>query len=436
LAADTILTAYLLIFTVQLLVALGLDLLNLRHVQRNLTKIPEFFRDRIDIETYQRAAAYTAAKQRLGIVETLVGSALLLLLILTGVFGRLDSQAAQWQLGEFTTGIVFIWLLSLIFGAAAVPFNVYAVFVIEERFGFNRMTFKTWLADLLKSVIVGAIITAPLLWMLFWILDFTGPAWWIYAFGFFALFQLLIMYLYPAVIAPLFNRFNPLPDGDLRQAILDLARRARFRHAGIFVMDGSKRSSHGNAYFTGLGKNKRIVLFDTLLTQLNAEQTVGVLAHEIGHQLKHHVLKLLLLILTVVFAGFWLLGQLIDYPPFFEAFGLTRVSAHGALAVFAFASAPFTFFLTPALASLSRRFEYAADRFAAEVTGRPLSLADALWELSRHNLVNFTPHPWYSFFHYSHPTLPERVRALMKQEQQKPAELGRSDVDRRPDFTG
>jgi len=223
------------------------------------------------------------------------------------------------------------------------------------------------------------------------------------------------MYVYPVWIAPLFNKFTPLAEGALRDTIFAVAEKVGFKTSGIFVMDGSKRSSHGNAYFTGFGKNKRIVLFDTLIENLGDAGTVAVLAHEMGHQKKNHIKKLLCLSLLIMLVGFWILSLLINYLPFFEAFGFKQTSYHGALIIFSFAAAPVTYFLSPLISVLSRRFEYQADRFAVAATGNGTDLTEALLALSKKNLSNLTPHPWFSFFHYSHPTLHERLRAIQKQ---------------------
>jgi STE24 endopeptidase len=414
--AGSILSIYLVLLGLQAIAALGLDALNIRFVRQHLPAMPEFLRGRVDNETYSKAGQYTLAKQRLAMAGTIVESVWLLAFIWAGFFGSLDRLVSALPAGAYVRGVLYIWIVAFLFMLQALPFDLYAVFVIEERFGFNKTTWKTWLTDLARNLIVGALLSIPLLLGVFWFVDRTGAAWWLYAFGFFAGFQLLLVWAYPLVIAPLFNKFSPLAEGDLRRAIMSLADRAAFRIAGVYVMDGSKRSAHGNAYFTGLGRNKRIVLFDTLLAQLNVDQSVAVLAHEIGHQLRRHVWRLLGLVLLGVLFGFWCLSRLIDYPPFFAAFGFEHAGTYQALTIFAFASAPVTFFLSPLLAAVSRRYEYEADRFAAAMTGRPETLADALWELSKHNLINFAPHPWYSFFHYSHPTLAERVAALVPEK--------------------
>ncbi|MDQ7053425.1 MAG: M48 family metallopeptidase [candidate division KSB1 bacterium] len=274
------------------------------------------------------------------------------------------------------------------------------------------MTWKLFIIDGLKSLVLSLVLLAPLFWGLFWFMDKTGNYWWLYAFGFLAGFQLLMVYLYPTVVAPWFNKFTPLPDGSLKEKILHLVQKVHFHTSGIFVMDGSKRSKHSNAYFTGLGRVKRIVLFDTLVDNLEEDQVVSVLAHEIGHEKKHHIKKGLALSLASMLAGLWILSLLLHYPSFFQAFGFSGPSYHAAIILFGFCSGPFTFFLTPLGSILSRKYEYEADRFAVEAMGTARGLIGALLKLSKDNLSNLTPHPLYSFYYYSHPTLAERIAAM------------------------
>jgi STE24 endopeptidase len=240
----------------------------------------------------------------------------------------------------------------------------------------------------------------------------TGSYWWLYAFAFLATVQLLLMYLYPVFIAPLFNTFTPLEEGSLKDQIFSLAEKIGFKTSGIFIMDGSKRSSHGNAYFTGFGAIKRIVLFDTLIENLSEPQAISVLAHEMGHERKGHIKKTLVISLITTCLGFWVLSLFINYQPFYQAFGFPTKSYHAALVIFAFASSPITYFLSPLFSLLSRKHEYEADRFAIDAVGGCDDLCEALLSLSKNSLSNLTPHPWYSFFHYSHPTLTERLQAM------------------------
>jgi STE24 endopeptidase len=289
---------------------------------------------------------------------------------------------------------------------------VYLQFVVEQRFGFNRMTPRVFVADVLKSAAVSIVLIAPLLLALFWFVDRAGRWWWLLGFAGVSLFQLAVTVLYPTVIAPLFNKFTPLEEGSLRERIYALASRLGFATRGIFVMDGSRRSAHSNAYFAGLGRARRIVLYDTLVRSLSEESLVAVLAHEIGHEKSHHIRQRMAFSLLMLLAGFWVLSLLLPFEPFTRAFGFERPSPHALLVIVSFCAGPFTFFLSPLSAAWSRRHEYQADRFAVDATGGAAGLKAALIGLGRRNLSNLTPHPLYSFYTYTHPTLAERIAAL------------------------
>jgi len=412
--SQQILTLYLIIFFLQLGWDVFLTRLNMRHVKQNAAQVPEAFREHVDRDTYSKAVKYTLVKGRFGLYSGLYSSFILLAFILGGFFGMLDNSIGQLGLGAYTHGIVFIFLLSFIFFLLNLPFSLYSIFGIEERFGFNKMTLKLWFLDSIKNLAISVAILAPLLYGLFWFMDATGAYWWLYAFIFLSVVQLFLMYVYPVWIAPLFNEFTPMPEGKLKEQIELLAKKVDFKTSGIFLMNGSKRSAHGNAYFTGFGANKRIVLFDTLVENLNDEETLAVLAHEMGHEKKKHIKKSLAVSLLMTLIGFWILSLLIAYEPLFLAFGFNSVSYHGALIIFSFVASPFTYFLTPLFSVMSRKFEYEADRFAVKATGGAEHLINALIGLSKKSLSNLSPHPLYSFFHYSHPTLAERIEAMKK----------------------
>ena len=411
-SADQILALYLILFAIEYGWETLLSFLNMRYVKAHADSPPPAFREIMDMETYRKTVAYTLTRSRFGLIQSTASSLFLLFIILSGSLGRLAQWLGAWELHPYLHGIVYIFLLSAIFGLFHLPFKIYSIFVIEERFGFNKMTWKLFLIDGLKQQVLSIVILTPLLWMLFWFMDNSGAYWWIYAFAFLAGFQLLMVFIYPTVIAPWFNKFTPLPEGSLKEKIVQLAQKVRFHISGIFVMDGSKRSKHSNAYFTGLGKAKRIVLFDTLVESLDEDQVVSVLAHEIGHEKRHHIKKGLALSLLSMLAGLWILNWLLHYPPFFQAFGFSAPSYHAAIILLGFCSSPFTFFLTPIGSMLSRKYEYEADRFAVEAVGTARGLIGALLKLSKDNLSNLTPHPWYSFYYYSHPTLSERIAAM------------------------
>lgn len=387
--------------------------LNARHVRAFRAAPPDFFASKISLEDYQKSVDYTLAKNRFSIISTLGSGLFVLLLISVGWFGSFEKYVVG-VVGEggYWLGIVYVIAVSLVFQLFEIPFALYRTFVIEQQFGFNKTTFRLWCVDFFKGLVLSVLLALPVLWVIFWFLEVMGEWWWVSTFVFIALVQVFLMYLYPVVIAPLFNKFEKLDDGTLKGRIDDVANKTNFNIEEVFVMDGSKRSGHGNAYFTGFGSNKRVVLFDTLLQSLSEDGIVAVLAHEIGHQKKKHVIKLMVVSLLVSCMALWTLNFLIDLPEFYHAFGFDVVRHHGGLVLFMFVSSPFLYFLSPLFSSVSRAFEYEADRFAVETVGSQRPLSDALVGLSTKNLSNLTPHPWYSFFHYSHPTLLERLNAM------------------------
>jgi STE24 endopeptidase len=410
--AQSILSLYIVFFLLESGWETFLSILNIREVWKNRGSIPGDFAGLVDEETYRRSTAYTLDRGRFGIISSLFSGVFVLLLVLSGALGRLDTLVSSWSLHPYLEGIFYVFLVSLAFRLYSLPFSIYSQFVIEEKHGFNKMTPALFIVDLIKGLLLSAVISFILLWVLFWFMDTAGNLWWLIAFGFVALFQLLMTYLYPVLIAPLFNKFAPLEEGSLRQKIENLAAKLSFRTRGIFVMDGSKRSKHSNAYFTGLGGAKRIVLFDTLIKNLGEDETAAVLAHEIGHEKKKHLFKMLVLSFSLMLLGFFIINLLMRYEPLFTAFGFSAPSYQGILVILSFCSGPFTFFLTPLFTAFSRKHEYEADRFAADKADLGPALKNALLTLGKDNLSNFTPHPWYSFYHSSHPTLAERLRAL------------------------
>jgi STE24 endopeptidase len=417
----TILLIFLLFFALELLWNASLTVLNLRHAAKNGGAVPEPFVGTVDSVTYTRSVAYTRARGRFGLLAGFVSAAALLVVVLTGLLGVLDEAARGIPIHPYLQGIIFIAGVSLLFWLLALPFSLVSTFSIEARFGFNRTTPRLYIVDTLKSLGISAVIGTVLLLGLFWFMDRTGKYWWVWAFGAMTIFQLVMTVLAPLVIAPMFNKFTPLPDGPLKEKIVALAQKLGFRTRGIFVVDSSRRSRHSNAYFTGLGAAKRIVLFDTLVSTNTEEEIVSVLAHEIGHEKRNHVKKGLAVSLALSFVGFWLLSLLLNWLPLYQAFGFRQPGSHSLLVLLAFCSGPFTFFLQPLFSMRSRRQEYEADRFAVEGVGSAAGLRSALLRLSRENLSNLAPHPLYSFFHYSHPTLAERLAALERAEKKLPA---------------
>src|SRR5215467_450101 len=398
---------------------LWLSRLNQRYVRAHANEVPPSFREMVDEPTYRRSVDYTLAKSRFGEVVALFDAALLIILLFSGVlpwaFGKLAATfgSSVWAMAGFlfATGVAL--------GIVSLPFAWYAQFKLEDRFGFNTTTVKTWVLDRLKGFLLAVLLGFPLLVLVLKLIEWTGPYWWIWAAVLVIAFQLLLMLVAPAVIMPLFNKFTPLPEGStLRERLFALAQRIDFPTRSIEVMDGSKRSHHSNAFFTGFGRFRKIVLFDTLVAQLAEPELESVLAHEIGHYKKRHVVKLLGVSIFGVFIGFAAIASLARQQWFYQAFGFEYRAGFGAanvvpaMLLFALLAGTISFWGSPFLHMWSRRFEYEADAFARTTMGEAQPLIQALRKLTEKNLGNLTPHPLYSGFYYSHPTLVERERAL------------------------
>ena len=396
----------------------SLNELNLRYVRARWAerKIPDFFNGKINSEDYDKSVEYTLAKGRFERWDEIYGRVLALIILFSGLLPFLDVFSGNLANRFFpfpeAQGIIFCFAVVLVFSLASLPTDLYSTFGLEARFGFNKTTVGVYIADKLKALLLGLIIGAPFLFIVLWLMDVMGPYWWIWAFLFISGFQLLMVIIFPTLIAPLFNKFTPLKEGELRDRILRLADHIGFKTSGIYSMDGSKRSAHSNAYFTGIGKSKRIVLFDTLIDQMTIEQGLAVLAHEMGHYKMKHIRRMLVVQTIFLSVGLYVLSLLLHYAPLFAAFGFDHPSNHVALVLFSLIAGPFTFYLSPLMNLLSRKHEYEADRFAAMTLHEGKSMEEALVNLTVKNLSNLTPHPWYSAYHYSHPTTAERVAAI------------------------
>jgi len=416
---QVIVGSFLALFTLEFLVEFTLNELNLRHVQARWAaeNIPDVFRAKIQSADYDKSVQYTLAKGRFHRLADLYGRALLLVILFSGPLPWLDARSLDFATRIFPVahaqGIMFCLAVAAVFFIVGLPADLYATFGLEARFGFNKTTVKLYLADKLKGLMLGLVIGVTFLFVVLWLMEAMGRYWWIWTFVFICGFELLMIVIYPTFIAPLFNKFEPLKDSELRDRILKLAEQVGFHTSGIYSMDGSRRSAHSNAYFTGIGRAKRIVLFDTLIEQMTIEQGLAVLAHEMGHYKMKHIRRMLVVQTVFLFVGLFVLSLLLEYRPVFSAFGL-QPTRHAALVIFSLLSGPFTFYLAPLMNLLSRNHEYEADRFAAVTLrdGRPME--EALVNLTVKNLSNLTPHPWYSFYHYSHPTPVERIEAVRR----------------------
>ncbi len=405
-------------FILEFIVEFGLNEINMGYVRRLWIeqKVPDFFRARISPEDYRRSVDYTLAKGRFQRWVEIYGSAVTLFVLFGGLLPYLDSLAlragSRFPGSLQATGVLFCLGAGLVLAVLNLPVELYSIFVLEERFGFNRTTLRLYLSDKVKGLSLGIIIGLPFLFAVLWLMGASGSLWWLWAFLFIVAFELLMVVIYPTLIAPLFNKFEPLKEGELRERILALAEKVGFRTGGIYTMDGSRRSVHSNAYFTGIGKAKRIVLFDTLIEQMTIDQGLAVLAHEMGHYKMKHIRRMLFVRALLLLLGLCILSLLIHYQPLFRAFGFEGPSNHVALVLFSLVYGPFTFYLAPLINFLSRKHEYEADRFAVRTleNGRPME--EALLKLTIKNLSNITPHPWYSAYHYSHPTPEERIGAI------------------------
>jgi STE24 endopeptidase len=397
---------------------LWLSRLNRRHVCAHTNEVPPAFQRIMDESTYRRSIDYTLAKNRFGNIVNVFDAVVLIAVLFSGLL--------PWALGKFSASFGtsisamagFLFLAGITLSIPGLPFDWYAQFKIEERFGFNTTSMKMWIVDRLKGLLLAVSFGYPLLVLVLKLIEWTGANWWLWATAVVVAFQLLVLLIAPVIIMPLFNKFTPLREGALRERLFALARRTSFPTRSIEVMDGSKRSHHSNAFFTGFGRFRKIVLFDTLIAQLTDLELESVLAHEIGHYKKRHVVKLLGVSIAGIVIAFAAIAWLARQPWFYHAFsfehrvGFATTNVIPAMLLFALLAGTVTFWVSPFIHIWSRRFEYDADAFAGATMGEPQSLIQALRKLSEKNLSNLTPHPFYSSFYYSHPTLLERERAL------------------------
>ena len=382
-------------------------------VQRHRDEVPEAFRAQIDLAAHRKAADYTVASAQIGRWDNLLDAALALLLTLGGGLSAIDSAWQAAHLPAVWHGTVVVLSTFLLVSLIGLPLSLWRTFGVEARFGFNRMTVGLFIADLFKGLLLGLLLGGPLVFVILLLMERAGSLWWLYAWFVWLAFTVLITWAWPTLIAPLFNKFTPLSDEALKQRAEALLQRCGFSSRGVFVMDGSRRSVHGNAYFTGVGRSKRIVFFDTLLERLQVAEVEAVLAHELGHFRLHHVRWRLVLSLAFGLLGLALLGFLAQWPDFYRAFGIGTPSAHAALLLFVFVLPVFTYFTTPLGAWWSRKHEFEADEFAAEFADAR-QLAAALVKLYRDNATTLTPDRLHSAFYDSHPPALVRISRLQQ----------------------
>ena len=412
-------STFSLVFALALLMGLGAKLWlasrQIRHVAAHRGQVPSAFVEAISLSAHQKAADYTVAKSRLGLLELAYGAALLLGWTLLGGLDFLNQWLLQWMEGGMAQQLALLISFAVIGGVLDLPFTLYQTFVIEERFGFNKMTWKLWLTDAAKGAVLGALIGLPIAWVVLWLMGAAGGLWWLWAWGLWMAFNLLLLVIYPTLIAPLFNKFEPLKDETLAVRVKALMQRCGFTAKGFFVMDGSRRSAHANAYFTGFGAAKRVVFFDTLLSKLSPAEVEAVLAHELGHFKHKHILKRIVMMFAMSLFGFALLGYVSQQTWFYAGLGVQpQLNAPNdalALLLFMLATPVFSFFVTPLLSQLSRKHEFEADAYAVAQTNTQ-DLGHALLKLYEDNASTLTPDPLFVKFYYSHPPALERLARM------------------------
>jgi len=387
--------------------------INLQHLKLNGAKVPEEFEGAIDEEKLRTSTAYTFDSSRLGLWESLFDNALLIFFLFGGLLAVYDRFIVSLGVSTIVSGIFFFLLLTWVQTLLGIPFDLYSTFRIEARYGFNTTATKLWIFDLVKSQAIGAVLLAFLTGVVFWLIQWSPQQWWLWVWGFMAVFSLFMMFISPYVIEPLFNKYEPVTEAGLEDDIRIMMEKAGLKVGKVLQMDASRRSRHSNAYFTGIGKVKRIVLYDTLIRQMSHGEIVAVLAHEIGHWKKGHVWKRLLWAEILALAGSWISFKLLVWPGLPGLLALPGgISLPAKMVVLGFLASLVQFPLAPFSAWRSRCHEREADRYAADLTGRPQDLASALIKMSAENLSNLFPHPFYAAFYYSHPPTVERVRQL------------------------
>jgi STE24 endopeptidase len=387
------------------------NLLNLRSLK---LEVPAVLQDVYKPEEYRKSQEYLRVKTKFGILSSSFNLAVLLAFWFLRGFNRLDVVVRSWNLNQIESGLLYIGILVLAYSLLELPFSIYGTFVIEQRFGFNKTTGRLFVTDMVKNLLLGAVFGGALLAGVLAFFQYAGNYAWLYCWAGVVIFSLAFQFLAPTLIMPLFNKFTPMETGELREAILKYAGSVNFPLKNVFVMDGSKRSGKLNAFFTGFGRNKRIALFDTLVAQYSIPEIVGVLAHEVGHYKKKHVLQGMIISIIQTGVTFFILSLFIKSPGLYKAFYMENISIYSGLLFFILLYTPLQLVLSIVFQVVSRKNEYEADLFAAETIDKPQTMITALKKLSSKNLSNLTPHPFYVFLTYSHPPLLERITAIQK----------------------
>ena len=411
-AFNFLLIGFLALYFLQLIFSLWLEAINRRHLKTQGGQVPKPLEGFIDGQKLSRIVDYTQENSRFSSIQQIFSDLVLLVILLSGFLPFIDGLARHWGFPFILSGL-FFWLVpGLITSLLDLPFDYYHTFRIEEKYGFNKSDLKTWITDQLKGAALSLVLFSLILSLILWMIRLSPSHWWLWGFLILSLFQLLMAVLYPVLIAPIFNKFEPLRDQELAEKISRLMQEAGIRIKGLFQMDAGKRSGHTNAYFTGLGRTKRIVLFDTLLQSHPQEEILAVLAHEVGHFKGRHILKQFFLFAFSMLAAFYLFYLLIDWPLLYRTFGFQNSTAYAGLFLVAILGQKAGVFLSPFYMALSRRFERQADRFAVKLLKSPSIMVTVLKRLAADNLSNLFPHPLYVRFHYSHPPLVERINSL------------------------
>lgn len=422
---NSLLVLFLSLYAVAVAVRMGLYLLNTRHLRKHGHEVPEEFQGIVDQEMLNKMRDYTIATARLGAVEQPAYDIFLIALLLSGLLPWLTGAISSYGMSFIVSGVVFFFLCYLILGAFEIPFDLFRTFRVEKRFSFSTITGRVWVTDLIKSILVSALLMGVFLSVFFGLITIAPRSWWFLAWIFFISFQLLVSWLYPVVIAPLFNKFEPIEEKSLMEGIRSLAERSGLTVKGIYKMDALKRSRHSNAYFTGIGKSKRIVLFDSLLQDHTRDEILSVLAHELGHWKMGHVRKQLILSVALSFVLFYGAYAAVTHEGLYTTFGFPAVSIYAGLFILTILLKPAAFLISPLGAMISRHFERQADDYAYAQIGSADAMVSALKILATQNLSNLHPDPVYAWFTYSHPPLVERIRRLKKLREQPEATVPR-----------